>query len=95
LRRRLLGWAGTLLLAAAPAQAQSLLGADVAAELDRAIAAADALRAGGRSEAQDALSIALERLIADAASRADGEVKMFPTTAPSAKPWPTTPQNAG
>ena len=41
------------------------------ARIDRAIAAARALRAGGRSEAQDALSIALERLIADAASRAD------------------------
>ena len=26
---------------------------------------------------------------------ADGEVKMLPTTAPSAKPKPTVPQNAG
>ena len=31
----------------------------------------------------------------DAASSADGEVKMLPTTAPSANPGPTVPQNAG
>jgi hypothetical protein len=38
-----------------------------ASRVARALAAARALRAGGRTEAQEALSLAIDRLIADAA----------------------------